>query len=381
MSISLQTNMASIRTRRSLAASTQRLDRTYGQMASGQRVNSARDDAAGLQISDRMTAQINGISQAMRNSMDGISMLQVAEGGLQSITDSLQRIRVLAVQSVNGTNSEDERQAIQLEVAELSAEINRVARETTFGGKKILAGEHDFKLDNIGSTISPYKTLKPVMIFPMGADHSTQGVIDKYHESMSVDFQAGAYAGNLVGVDFGIRFVGNLFHYDEYDQFGCTYGAFGSNVKTFLGFDLNSMYLAVLSNPNTMATRFVEESEPLALHTTGFTVGSDGFAALDVSTPQAAEKVLDYVDSFIAAVDSGRAELGAAQNRLESAVRNQASVGENVSDARSRIRDTDYARATADMSVQNILKQGAVSILTQANELPQIAMTLLQAAA
>ena len=133
MSLFVNTNASSLNARRNLDNVTRDMDVTFRRLASGLRINSARDDAAGLQISDRLTSQINGLNQGNRNAQDGIAMLQTAEGAMEEITGSLQRIRVLAIQSANGTNSEADRQALQQEVAELSAEINRIAADTTYG--------------------------------------------------------------------------------------------------------------------------------------------------------------------------------------------------------------------------------------------------------
>jgi len=138
MAIYVATNTASITAQRHLGVSTRALDRSYQNLSSGLRINSARDDAAGLQISDRLTSQIQGLERGNRNALDGISMLQVAEGALDEITNALQRIRVLAIQSANGTNSSAERAALQEEVSQLSQEINRIADNTSFGGKKSL---------------------------------------------------------------------------------------------------------------------------------------------------------------------------------------------------------------------------------------------------
>lgn len=376
MAIYVATNTASITAQRHLGVSTRALDRSYQNLSSGLRINSARDDAAGLQISDRLTSQIQGLERGNRNALDGISMLQVAEGALDEITNALQRIRVLAIQSANGTNSSAERAALQEEVSQLSQEINRIADNTSFGGKKILNGEHDFKLANTGTADNPTITVRATMIFPSGANHAAQGVIDKYHEEHKYSFQVGADSYQTIDVKMGMEYTGNLTHYDEYGQYQCDYSAYGSNVATLLGFDLCSLYLTG-NSPNTATTRVIDSSAPLSDHTTGFTVGGDQKVALDVSTYQSAQKVIDLASNYIQKIDSKRAEFGASQNRMESAIFNQENVIENVSEARSRIRDTDYAAEVARMTEQSILQQAGTSILTQANTLPQIAMTLL----
>ena len=304
-------------------------------------------------------------------------MLQTAEGVMEEITGSLQRIRVLAIQSANGTNSEADRQALQQEVAELSAEINRIAADTSYGGQHILSGEHDYMVKQETSMGDQFITVRPMMIFPMGANHADQGVIDKYHESRSYSFQVGANAYETIDAAIGLKYTGNLIHYDESGEYGCSYSAYGSNVDTYLGTDLNGLYL-LSGNANTAATRVVDSAEPLSAHVTGFTLGSDGKVSLDVSTPEAAQKVITFAGNFIETIDARRAELGAAENRLDASVRNQANTAENVSAARSRILDADFAAETAAMTRNSILQQASRSVLSQANQRPEIALALLK---
>ncbi|WP_019001733.1 flagellin [Succinimonas amylolytica] len=378
MALYVNTNVASLNATRNLANATGFLDITSRRLASGLRINSARDDAAGLQISDRLTSQINGLNQGNRNAVDGISMLQVAEGAMDEITGSLQRIRGLAIQAANGSNAEADRQAIQEEVAQLSSEINRIAADTSYNGMKILSGEHDYKVTQEAGMRDQFITVRPVMMFPSGANHTEQGVIDRYHESRSYSFQVGADANETVEAAIGLKYTGNLIHYDDATgNFACSYSAYGTNIDTYLGVDLNGLYL-VSGNANTAATRVVDPQEPLSQHITGFTLGKDGKVSLDVSTPDAAQKVIGYAQSFIERIDSHRAELGAVQNRLESAVRNQSNAAENVSAARSRIRDADYAQEVAEMTRTSIIQQASSAILSQANSLPQIALALLR---
>ena len=377
MALYVNTCVSSLNARRNLDNVTRDMDVTFRRLASGLRINSARDDAAGLQISDRLTSQINGLEQGNRNALDGIAMLQTAEGAMEEITGSLQRIRVLAIQSANGTNSEADRQALQQEVAELSAEINRIAADTTCGGQHILNGEHDYMVKQETSMGDQFITVRPMMIFPMGANHADQGVIDKYHESRSYSFQVGANAYETIEAAIGLKYTGNLVHYDEHGEFGCSYSGYGSDVDTYLGADLNGLYL-LSGNANTAAARVVDNAEPLSAHVTGFTLGSDGKVSLDVSTPEAAQKVIAFAGNFIETIDAHRAELGAAENRLDASVRNQANTAENVSAARSRIRDADFAAETAAMTRNSILQQASQSVLSQANQRPEIALALLK---
>ncbi|WP_265468274.1 flagellin [Aeromonas salmonicida] len=289
MAMYINTNVSSLNAQRNMTNSTKSLDTSYTRLASGLRINSAKDDAAGLQISNRLTSQINGLDQGNRNANDGISLAQTAEGAMDEVTGMLQRIRTLAQQSANGSNSAKDRQALQKEVDQLGAEVNRISSATTFAGTKLLDG-------SFGGT-----------------------------------FQVGADANQTIG--FSLSQAG--------------------------GFSISGIAAAVTAG--TADSIFIS--------------GSAG--AIDISTQSTAQDVLGAVDSMLEVVDGKRAELGAVQNRLDSTIRNQANISENVSAARSRIRDADFATETANMTKQNILQQAASSVLAQANQRPQSALSLL----
>ena len=313
MAIAVQTNVSSINTTRRLNAANHKLDTSYQRLSSGMRINSAKDDAAGLQISNRMTTQINGYTQGNRNANDGIALAQTAEGALDEVTSMLQRIRTLAVQSANGTNTTADRKAIQAEVDALSNEITRIACQTTFGGKKILNGSDG---DN-NSTKSGGQD--GIMTFQVGANSE---VGDRINLSLTQNFSVGGLLASQ----------------------GITAGGDKTGTK------------------NT-GTEIDEQG--------------DGKAAFSVSSQANAQACIATLDKVIAQVDSQRGNMGAVQNRLQSTISNQESVIENQSDARSRIRDTDYATEAAALSQQNIIQQAATSMLTQANSRPQLALSLL----
>ncbi|MGN5541975.1 flagellin N-terminal helical domain-containing protein [Aeromonas sp. Lyrl_2] len=289
MAMYINTNTSSLNAQRNLMNTSKSLDTSYTRLASGLRINSAKDDAAGLQISNRLTSQINGLDQGNRNANDGISLAQTAEGAMDEVTGMLQRMRTLAQQSANGSNSAKDRAALQKEVDQLGSEINRISQDTTFAGTKLLDG------------------------------------------TFSGSFQVGADANQTIG--FSLTQAG--------------------------GFTISGIAAAVTAG--TADSIFVS--------------GSAG--AIDISTQSTAQDVLGAVDSMLEVVDSKRAELGAVQNRLDSTIRNQANISENVSAARSRIRDADFATETANMTKQNILQQAASSVLAQANQRPQSALSLL----
>lgn len=310
MALYVQTNASSMNSQRRLNAATKSLDTTYQRLSSGFRINSAKDDAAGLQISDRLSSQINGLQQGNRNANDGIALCQTMEGALDETTSMLQRIRTLAIQAANGTNTTQDRQAIQEEVAQLSAEITRIACKTTYAGKQCIAGVN-------------------------GVDKG--GVLDSKGR---VTFQVGAYAFDTLGLSLSNGFT----------MSGICAGAAGGAIDAGAGIDTTS---------------------------TGIYLNDDGFYEFSVHSASAAQHTIESIDKMINVVDSKRAELGAIQNRMESTIRNQENVAENVSDARSRIRDADYAEEASNLSAQNIIQQAATTVLTQANQRPSIAMSLL----
>ena len=336
MALYVNTNVSSLNAKRNLSNSTSSLDTTYKRLASGLRINSAKDDAAGLQISNRLTSQINGLEQGNRNAQDGISYSQTAEGAMDEITNMLQRVRTLALQSANGTNNEKDRAAIQQEVTQLCDEINRVSVSTTFGGTKILNGDGGITVAGTGT--DAFK-----------ATGNKAGDKD-------IVFQVGADANQTIGVDLGLK------NGAGFDIAGLTSNLTKADGKTAF----NDADITTDGTGTFVAISAADSSTGKAN------------VAFDVTTADSAQNVLAVIDKYVQTVDSKRAELGAVQNRLESTIRNQSNINENVSDARSRIRDTDFAVETANMSQQNILQQASQTILSQANQRPQIALSLLQ---
>ncbi|MGN5232904.1 flagellin A [Aeromonas veronii] len=302
MSLYINTNVSSLNAQRNLMNTTKSLDTSYTRLASGLRINSAKDDAAGLQIANRLTSQINGLNQGNRNANDGISVAQTAEGAMDEVTSMLQRMRTLAQQSANGSNNTDDRTALQQEYTQLMTEIDRVAKDTTFGGKQLLNG---------GYTGS----------FQVGAD-AAQTITFKMTSAFTISGIAGASKGNA-----------------------------------------------------TIATQSTGEPFKITGVSTGKVLSTSINSIQAASSAQLAMANLDYM---IKVVDSKRAELGAVQNRFDSTIRNQANVSENVSAVCSRIRDADFATETANLTKQNILQQAASTILGQANQRPQSALSLLQ---
>ena len=325
MALYVNTNVSSINAQRKLANSTLALNTSYQRLSSGLRINSSKDDAAGLQISDRLTAQINGLNQGNRNSNDGIALCQTIEGALDETTSMLQRIRVLAVQAANGTNTQKDRQALQQEVDALSQEITRIAQKSTFAGAQILDGGGDNTLMRKNGNAWEY-------FFQVGANAKDEITL-------------GCDAFHLLGI--GAMATPNLTP--------AKYDAANQN-QPIAAADKSKGFFAELDNANKAKLSTVRWM---------------------VDDPVRAQDTLAKIDRFIDAVDSKRAAFGAIQNRMESTIRNQASISENESDARSRIRDTDFASETAALTSNQIIQQASQTILTQANQRPTIALQLL----
>ena len=323
MALYVNTNVSSINAQRKLANSTLALNTSYQRLSSGLRINSSKDDAAGLQISDRLTAQINGLNQGNRNSNDGIALCQTIEGALDETTAMLQRIRVLAVQAANGTNTQKDRQALQQEVDALSQEITRIAQKSTFAGAQILDG---------------------------GGNNT---LMRQNNNKWEYFFQVGANAKDEITLE------SDAFHME--------------GIAKMANVTINKLTPGANNNPPT----FADPTKGLVAQQDAQQKWIPSTVRWLVDDPVRAQDTLLNIDKFIDAVDSKRAAFGAIQNRMESTIRNQSSISENESDARSRIRDTDFAMETAALTSNQIIQQASQTILTQANQRPTIALQLL----
>ena len=315
MAVYVNTNYSALQGQRYLGNVQNQLTTTYQRLSSGMRINSAKDDAAGLQIADRLTSQINGLNQGNRNAADGIALAQTIEAGMDEMSGMLQKIRTLAVQAANGTNTKEDRDALAKEATALATEIGRIADQTTFGGKKILKGYQ--KTDGI------YESTK--------AQNGQNGSTGK------LTLQVGSNKGDTIS--FEIR------------NFQFSMIASAAGLKDNIG-----------------------AGAPAADKQFGLV---NGEMKVSFSTADNAQKIIEHMDKMIAVVDGQRADLGALQNRLESSIRNQSNVAANEADARSRIRDADFAEESANLSQQSIIQQAAASMLMQANTRPQLGLSLL----
>ncbi|XLX42592.1 flagellin [Ectopseudomonas mendocina] len=494
MALTVNTNVASLNTQRNLNTSSKGLDTSLQRLSTGFRINSAKDDAAGLQISNRLTSQINGLNVATRNANDGISLSQTAEGALQQSTGILQRMRDLALQSANGSNGATERAALQSEVSQLQQELNRIADTTSFGGRKILDGTFGSQSFQVGA--NAFETISvsigaagasrigvnrsdlgtsaqsaaagtdfaALTATSMGYQDSSFAVVGKLG-SANADFATGSSAREIAGainadsdetgVSANARTVARLGGFTNTAAATVSFNLYGANnsaasagvavsanITDFtdlsaladainketgstgiaarsLGNSVelisdigDSIMLTSLSAGGSGATLRaydfdgetamgaaatvvtggggradgrVRVESPDAFQLTGLAgnLGTDGFSSLssvadiDISTAIGAQKALGIVSGAISNIDSQRAQLGAVQNRFENTIANLQNIAENASAARSRIRDTDFAAETSELTKNQILQQAGTAILAQANQLPQAVLSLL----
>ncbi|WP_194437040.1 flagellin [Vibrio fluminensis] len=379
MTITVNTNVSAMTAQRYLNKATGELNTSMERLSSGQKINSAKDDAAGLQISNRLTAQSRGLDVAMRNANDGISIAQTAEGALNESTSILQRIRDLSLQSANGTNSDSERVAIHEEVAALQDELNRIAETTSFGGRKLLNGSFGEASFQIGASSGEAMIMGLTSVraddFRMGGQSfvgiegkdNTWGVAaDK--RDLTIDFTT--KSGELVNLAINAK-VG-----DDIEELATYINGQTDLLKASV--DEEGRMQIFAAEPNLqgnisfgggLAGDLGLQSGPGTLTTT---------QNIDVTTVGGAQNAVGIVDSALKYVDSQRADLGAKQNRLSHSINNLANIQENVEASNSRIRDTDFAKETTAMTKAQILQQAGTSILAQAKQLPNSAMTLLQ---
>jgi len=381
MALTINTNIASLNAQRNLGKSQNDLSQSMERLSSGLRINSAKDDAAGLAISDRMTAQIRGLNQASRNANDGISMSQTAEGALQESTNILQRMRELAVQSANDTNSASDRASLNEEIIQLQQEIDRIAVTTEFNGRKVIDGTMTDATFQVGANAGVNQTISFSIDSARTADLGTNAIVT-----------AGAVAavsgttGTIVSADTA-GVAGNGLSVTI--ATGATAAAVVSgNSITITVVTDSAAGLATALATNTAASALVDvvvagTTAGVGTYTLGggaesTTTGTRTIDAVSVISRVEASITIESIDAALEDIDTIRGGLGAVQNRFESTIANLNNVSENLSAARSRILDADIAMETSAMTKKNILQQAGVSILSQANQTPQLALQLLQ---
>jgi flagellin len=384
MAAIINTNVVSLNAQRNLTTSQSALATSLQRLSSGMRINSAKDDAAGLAISQRMTSQINGLNQAARNANDGISMSQTAEGALGEIGNNLQRIRDLSVQSRNASNSVSDRTALNNEVQQLKSEIDRVASTTSFNGIKLLDGSFNnqaFQVGaNVGETIS-ITSLVNAQSSSLGTTTTSSANVTGAAPTAFTAITAGDLTIN--GVSVGAVAAGGS---------AATQGAnIAAAINTKSGLtnvtatsDAAGKISLVNASGSSTVVAFAGASASTAI--TGLTAGTTaattttvaGFAGVDISTTTGADVAIAAMDSALSAVNAGRADLGAYQNRFSSAISNVQTTSENLTASRSRIVDTDFAAETATLSRNQVLQQAGTAMLAQANAMPQSVLALLR---
>ncbi|MDH1447545.1 flagellin, partial [Comamonas aquatica] len=395
------TNVISLNAQRNLTTSSSSLSTTMQRLSSGLRVNSAKDDAAGLAISERMKATASGLTVAARNANDGISLAQTAEGALGKVGDMLQRQRELAVQSSNATNSAADREALQAEVEQLTAEIDRVAKTTSFNGTKLLDGSFTgatFQVGaNAGDNITVGATTKAtadglgnVSYGKEEADTAPlDGSVITELDAMD-DTLAGTFTiqvGSADAIELGALDAAS----SEQERLGQVVAAINAKtadtgVTAFLSTEDGSTYKLEVRSDSDEAVTF---GAAFTAVTTGFDATDlnidattdveehKGIDKLDISTQAGAWDAIKQIDSAMDQVNAARGELGALQTRFEKTVENIDIMKENTTAARGRIVDADFATETANLSTAQILQQAGTAMVAQANQLPQNVLSLL----
>ncbi|MDP3107084.1 flagellin [Hydrogenophaga sp.] len=391
----INTNVMSMTAQRNLSQSAGSLATSMQRLSSGLRVNSAKDDAAGLAISERMSAQVRGLNVAARNANDGISLAQTAEGSLGKVGDMLQRMRELAVQSANATNSDSDRDALQAEVGQLKQEIQRVADTTQFNGTKLLNGgftNQTFQVGaNAGESIS-VDSIGNAQLTALG--DVEQGSATAAGASVAASgFATPTTGGEItitgktgVAVDIGIlpaaTSAANRVS-QTVSAINAKSGETGVSAKYDSATDAitftataegtwNGNFTIGGSDDGTATG--IDVTTPIASSST--TTGA--LDQLDISTSGGATAALSQIDSALDTINSSRANLGALQSRFENAVSNIQIQSENISAARGRIVDADFAKETSNLSRSQILQQAGTAMVAQANQAPQGVLSLLR---
>lgn len=374
----INTNIASLNAQRNLNASQSDANTALERLSSGLRINSAKDDAAGLAISTRFESQISGLNVAQRNANDGISLAQTTEGALNEVVSNLQRIRELAIQSANATNSQSDREALDAEVQQRVDEITRIANQTTFNGLKVLDGSFgiaSFQVGaNSGDTISINLTA--------GARASDIGAIATA-SALGVDFTApnSVAAGDTLNVTVGEGDPQTITFTGEETSI--------SDVVETINSQLENAVAVATDDGTGIEIKSAEELSDIALTTAAvspaLTAGPETAAPVDesldavaIDTVNGANDAILRVDSALTTINSIRSELGAIQNRFESTIANLSTTSENLSASNSRIRDADFAAESAELARTQVLQQAGLSVLAQANARPQQVLQLLQ---
>lgn len=375
MAINVNTNVSAMTAQRHLNGAANDLNKSMERLSSGYKINSAKDDAAGLQISNRLNAQSRGLDVAVRNANDGISIAQTAEGAMDESTNILQRMRDLSLQSANGSNSKAERVAIQEDVTALNDELNRIAETTSFGGQKLLNGTYGSQAIQIGADSG--EAVKLSLDSVRSDDYRMGGAAYKGTEGKSKDWGVGAgdtLSMKMTDIDGTVHQVNfDVKEGDDIEELATYINGQQDMVKASVDQDGKMQVFA----GNDKVASGVEFGGSLA----GDLGLGEGAAVtvndLDVTTVGGAQESVAVIDTALKHIDSNRAKLGAIQNRFNHAISNLSNVNENVNASKSRIVDTDFAKEATAMTKSQILQNASTSILAQAKQAPNSALSLL----
>ena len=401
----INTNIVSLNAQRNLNQSQSSLATSMQRLSSGLRVNSAKDDAAGLAIAERMNTQVRGLNVAARNANDGISLAQTAEGALGKVGDMLQRMRELAVQAANASNSAEDRKALQAEVTQLRDEIDRVAKGASFNGKKLLDGSFTAATFQIGAnsgdsiTVGSLTDTRATALSKIGFSENTTAVVNPADATVT-GFAAAIGSGLTITVNAVVTDLGAIAAATSgKERVGQVIEAINrktadTGVSAFLTDKGDGTFsldvVGSKTNPTTGAGYAVTFSAGFTVVDTGFDAASAltaaaatstdlaGIGTVDVTSDKKAWIALKKLDSALDQVNNSRGTLGALQSRFENAVSNIQIQSENLSAARGRIMDADFAMETANLSRAQILQQAGTAMVAQANQLPQQVLQLLK---
>ena len=379
MGMSVNTNILSINAQRNLSGSQNSLATSMQRLSSGLRVNSSKDDAAGLAIAERMNAQVKGMNVAIRNANDGISLSQTAEGAMGEISNNLQRIRELAVQSRNATNSATDRAALNSEAQQLKSEIDRVASQTSFNGVKLIDGSFANQAFQVGANQGETISVSSIV-------NANSSALGSYSRATVTGGAATAFTAVTAG-DLTINgtSVGGL-------AAAASATERASQVRDAVNSKSDTTGVYAVNDTATTVTLVSTTADIVVAHAgasssaaiTGLAAAttaratSTGFASLDISTTSGADTAMQSMDAALSAISTARASMGAIQNRFSSVVANLSTTSENLSAARSRIQDADFAKETAQLTRTQILQQAGTAMLAQANQAPQSVLSLLR---
>jgi flagellin len=392
MSAYINTNIASLNSQRNLNSSQTSLTTSLQRLSSGLRINSAKDDSAGLAIADRMTSQIRGQNQAIRNANDGISISQTAEGALAEVGNNLQRIRELAVQSANASNSLSDRQSLNTEAQQLKSEIDRVATTTSFNNVKLLDGSFSSQDFQIGANAGEVITVSSIANAQSSSLGSTSvatlngvaatgfaNAITGATGALTIEDGASTPAAIEI-LPAGTDIAAAATQTERTAQIKDAINNKSAKTGVAASIDASSGNL-VLTSSHTItmggsATSTDLGVDPAAAAATATT--TTGFGSMDLSSSAGATLAIKYMDSALTSLNTARSNLGAYQNRFSSAISSLQATSENLSASRSRIQDTDFAAETASLTRGQILQQAGTAMLAQANSLPNGVLALLR---